>query len=610
MWKYFFFYNGTITYSTGNQSLKWGNITADSGYAYTELAFIRNHYQFDGRITRKPFLFEVKRVTDDRFSIVYRILEECASEVVLYEFTDPLHGNHFYGMSATCVLPLRDKYITACPNNSFTCKDRSCIARHRRCDYNRDCIDGSDEMNCTTHSGFICCNLEDPLSVCHNRVALSNLCDGISQCNNNMDEICNGSMEFNKLIPLKQIVFTTSPPLRKEFIIWLCQVSLERFGGFGDLRSFKSQALHYIELCTPDSFCGTGLFCPGTHECVRQENLCIHRKGHKQRYFGYPNGHHLLGCEDFQCSGYFKCHSSYCIPVNYVCDGQADCILGEDEHGCSNMSCPELFKCSAERHCLPQSLVCNGEVDCPLTAEDELLCHLCQDQCECTAHAAVCNAQDRQIILPEIISTLIVSGFTKTSSLSIPGVIYLDVSNNLLSILKFAWGVRVKYLVASWCDIQFISGYSKTQSLIERLKIDHNIIQQITQYQLYDAPKLQYIDLSHNQIKILAKNGFVNLFFLSHLLLSHNPLLLVYREMTFPYQSVKLYVSEGAFCCAELPLTIECLVLSGRSQCQHLIEYIVVTVTIAVLSTIIICENFHIEDPIMHHLLKNGINLL
>ena len=88
---------------------------------------------------------------------------------------------------------------TPCDNRSFPCNDDSCIAYHRHCDYMRDCVDGSDEMNCTIYSPFICCSLEEnPLGSCKNRVALSNLCDGIQHCGNNMNELCNSSLQFNK----------------------------------------------------------------------------------------------------------------------------------------------------------------------------------------------------------------------------------------------------------------------------------------------------------------------------------------------------------------------------------------------------------------------------
>lgn len=45
-----------------------------------------------------------------------------------------------------------------------------------------------------------------------------------------------------------------------------------------------------------------------------------------------------------------------------MCDGNEDCIGGEDEEGCA--TCPAaMFQC-APNSCIPPSLVCNGMTDC------------------------------------------------------------------------------------------------------------------------------------------------------------------------------------------------------------------------------------------------------
>lgn len=32
--------------------------------------------------------------------------------------------------------------------------------------------------------------------------------------------------------------------------------------------------------------------------------------------------------------GTVKCPGSYCIPLRFVCDGEPQCLRGEDEEGC------------------------------------------------------------------------------------------------------------------------------------------------------------------------------------------------------------------------------------------------------------------------------------
>ena len=85
------------------------------------------------------------------------------------------------------------------------------------------------------------------------------------------------------------------------------------------------------------------------------------------------NGAHLEHCKHFECSRRFKCPDSYCIPHRRLCDGEVDCINGEDEALCSNYSCPGMLHCSGHTFCVHQSEVCNDQVECPL-GDDEIGC--------------------------------------------------------------------------------------------------------------------------------------------------------------------------------------------------------------------------------------------
>ena len=175
------------------------------------------------------------------------------------------------------------------------------------------------------------------------------------------------------------------------------------------MREAQLQALGHVELCSLAMFCKTALFCPQSAICVTLKNLCVRMKDKKHTTFSCPNGHHLMDCEHFQCSGYFKCPVA--IAVQYVCDGELDCQFGEDEQHCSSTSCPGLFKCTGELHCLPQSFVCDGEVDCPLTADDEISYNSYHEYCESSAHFAKCSMLNVDIILPRAISSLKFSNF-------------------------------------------------------------------------------------------------------------------------------------------------------------------------------------------------------
>ncbi|KAK8392383.1 hypothetical protein O3P69_014621 [Scylla paramamosain] len=76
-------------------------------------------------------------------------------------------------------------------------------------------------------------------------------------------------------------------------------------------------------------------------------------------------------------AGYFQCAEGLCIPEALVCDGELNCIAGNDEENCARegkaRSCfPGYFQC-ALGNCIPGNLVCDGELNC-VTGNDEAFC--------------------------------------------------------------------------------------------------------------------------------------------------------------------------------------------------------------------------------------------
>uniref|UniRef100_A0A0N7ZAT8 Uncharacterized protein n=1 Tax=Scylla olivacea TaxID=85551 RepID=A0A0N7ZAT8_SCYOL len=76
-------------------------------------------------------------------------------------------------------------------------------------------------------------------------------------------------------------------------------------------------------------------------------------------------------------AGYFQCDEGLCIPEALVCDGELNCIAGNDEKNCARegkaRSCfPGYFQC-ALGNCIPGNLVCDGELNC-VTGNDEASC--------------------------------------------------------------------------------------------------------------------------------------------------------------------------------------------------------------------------------------------
>ena len=176
-------------------------------------------------------------------------------------------------------------------------------------------------------------------------------------------------------------------------------------------------------------------------QCFLIDKLCLYELDLEHQMMHCRNGFHMNNCANFSCSQSFKCTSSYCIPVHYICDGEWHCPDGNDEQNCNisitplchlqdivnleqklsghvyknflngtyipavipwhdnkssslfnQLSCPGLFHCQYGQ-CVHPSLLCDGIVHCPLYADDETSCivNFCPRNCTCTFKSVYCN---------------------------------------------------------------------------------------------------------------------------------------------------------------------------------------------------------------------------
>ena len=181
-----------------------------------------------------------------------------------------------------------------CKATEFQCKDKVCILNQYRCDNIIDCLDGSDEANCTNvcTDGFDCfLNCKDHACRCSfNYIPYGNRCEPVYWRYHELLSISNSNVD--RVSEVQQYIFNSDISCRGEWA-----------------------------LCTSGD---TGSCYPNQDICVFERNI-----------FGTPlycnNTEHLNGCYEHQCATHFKCRGTFCIPIYMLCDGVVDCPDKEDE---------------------------------------------------------------------------------------------------------------------------------------------------------------------------------------------------------------------------------------------------------------------------------------
>ncbi|XP_023703710.1 low-density lipoprotein receptor-related protein 2 [Cryptotermes secundus] len=223
-----------------------------------------------------------------------------------------------------------------------------CFPPHHRCDMTVDCVDGTDEAECTYRK----CQTED------------------FRCGSN-----------------------SGPCLPKE----------KKCDGYYDCRNRRDE-----EGCPPDHgvSCSLDQFrCANKQRCIDNFLKCNHRNdcgdNSDEENCNFPPCH----------VGQFRCENALCIPASFHCDGYRDCQDGTDEQNCTAIACPgNKFLCpnggpGGVPRCIQRSSLCDGKKDCEDSADEETACSSsscpslgCEYKCQASLTGGSCYCSDgRQV---------------------------------------------------------------------------------------------------------------------------------------------------------------------------------------------------------------------
>ncbi|XP_066985211.1 sortilin-related receptor-like [Macrobrachium rosenbergii] len=275
--------------------------------------------------------------------------------------------------------------IPACGLDEFRCDSLHCVPKDKICDGTDDCADKTDEVGCSTHRTAWPSSLLFSRSTlgCHpdefeceigHCIAKEKRCDGIDDCIDRSDELW---------CPTTSLILTTSlpscHPSEFECDAGQCLLTEKRCDGIEDCDDKTDE----IGCPTSPSLFTTTLSC-GTDQWMCRDGSCIPREYRCDIRQDCSDSSDEEGCSNSCSHSQLMCRDGSCVPKKFRCDGRYDCPDFSDEEGCSRVCNTNEWKCWDET-CIPRGKRCDGHPDCRDESDEDgcqITCEVGQWQCD------------------------------------------------------------------------------------------------------------------------------------------------------------------------------------------------------------------------------------